>query len=68
MLPFCMEASRACGIPGGQSMGQLTGSAERLGLHGRAPAGGPCAGGRGYSHPHLFQIFLDETSMSLFTH
>lgn len=60
-----MAASRACGIPGGQSVGQLAGSAERLGLHGRAPAGGPCAGGRGYSNSHLCQIFLDEPSLYL---
>lgn len=60
-----MVASRACSVLSGQSVGQLTGSAERLGLHGRAPAGGPFAGGRGYSHPHLFQISLDETSMYL---
>lgn len=60
-----MAASRACGLPGGQSVGQLAGSAERLGLHGRAPAGGPCAGGRGYSSSHLFQIFIDESSMYL---
>lgn len=61
----CVAASRACGVPGGQSVGQFTWSAQRLGLYGGAPAGGSCAGGRGYGNPPLFLIFLCESCTSV---